>query len=125
MNIFGVGPLEILLILIIGILALGPEGMVEAGRKLGKFMRSIVSSEWWQSIRSGVDEVQNLPYRLMREAEFEEWNEFANPDQPDLTVGGSPRPSSQPEPDANTAPPSVDEPHQEGGKATENEQDPA
>jgi len=76
MNIFGIGPLEIVFVLIIGILVLGPEGMITAGRKMGKFMRSIIRSNWWQNIRKGVNEIQYLPQRLMREAELEELNEL-------------------------------------------------
>jgi len=76
MNIFGIGPLEIVFVLIIGILVLGPEGMISAGRKMGKFMRSIIKSNWWQNIRKGVSEIQYLPQRLMREAELEELNEL-------------------------------------------------
>ena len=76
MNIFGIGPLEIVFVLIIGILVLGPDGMITAGRKLGKFMRSIIRSTWWQNIRKGVTEIQYLPQRLMREAELEELNEL-------------------------------------------------
>ncbi len=76
MNIFGIGPLEIIFVLIIGILVLGPEGMIEAGNKLGKFLRSIIKSTWWQNIRKGVSEIQYLPQRLMREAELEELNEL-------------------------------------------------
>ncbi|MEE8356546.1 MAG: hypothetical protein V3R33_04475 [Anaerolineales bacterium] len=72
MNIFGIGPLEIIFVLIIGILVLGPEGMIEAGRKLGKLMRSIIHSSWWQNVRQGVNEIQHLPQRLIREAELEE-----------------------------------------------------
>jgi Sec-independent protein translocase protein TatA len=76
MNIFGIGPLEIIFILIIGILVLGPEGMVETGRKLGKFLRSIIRSNWWQNVRRGVNEIQHLPQKLIREAELEELNEL-------------------------------------------------
>ncbi len=76
MNIFGIGPLEIIFVLIIGILFLGPKGMIEAGHKLGKFMRSIIHSSWWQNVRRGVNEIQHLPQRLMREAELEELNEI-------------------------------------------------
>ena len=72
MNIFGIGTLEIIFVLIIGILVLGPEGMIEAGRKLGKFLRSIIKSNWWQNVRKGISEIQYLPQRLMREAELEE-----------------------------------------------------
>ncbi len=87
MNIFGIGPLEILLVILIGILVLGPEGMVETGRKLGKLIRSVVTSEWWRSVQSGVDEVQNLPSKLMREAEFEEWNELYKIKEEDFPTG--------------------------------------
>ncbi len=76
MNIFGIGPLEIIFVLIIGILVLGPEGMIDAGRKLGKFMRSIIHSSWWQNIRKGVTEIQYLPQRLIREAELEDLKEL-------------------------------------------------
>jgi len=76
MNIFGIGPLEIVFVLIIGILVLGPDGMIEAGRKLGRFMRSIIHSTWWKNVRQGVTEIQHLPQRLIREAELEELNEL-------------------------------------------------
>ena len=90
MNIFGIGPLEILFVLIIGILVLGPEGMVEAGRKLGKFLGSVVRSTWWQNIRRGVNEIQHLPQRLMREAELEELKEIRDLTKTDLPkIGGT------------------------------------
>ena len=84
MNIFGIGPLEIIFVLIIGILVLGPEGMIEAGRKLGKFISSIIRSTWWQNIRRGVNELQHLPHKLMREAELEELNELTRLDKNDF-----------------------------------------
>lgn len=76
MNIFGIGPLEIIFVLIIGILVLGPEGMIDSGRKLGKFLRSIIRSPWWQNVRKGVNEIQYLPQKLIREAELEELTEL-------------------------------------------------
>jgi len=89
MNIFGIGPLEIVFVLIIGILVLGPEGMIEAGSKLGKFLRSIIKSTWWQNVRRGVNEIQYLPQRLMREAELEELNELRNLTRNDFpNIGG-------------------------------------
>ena len=90
MNIFGIGTLEIIFVLIIGILVLGPEGMIEAGRKLGNFLRSIIKSTWWQNVRKGVSEIQYLPQRLMREAELEELNELRNLAKTDLpSIGGN------------------------------------
>lgn len=97
MNIFGIGPLEIIFVLIIGILILGPEGMIEAGRKLGKLLRSIIKSPWWNNIRRGVNEIQYLPQKLIREAELEELSElskitkedFPNIAKEDLLKGSS------------------------------------
>lgn len=90
MNIFGIGPLEIIFVLIIGILVLGPEGMIEAGGKLGKFLRSIIRSAWWQNVRKGVSEIQYLPQRLMREAELEELNELREMTKNNFpSIGGS------------------------------------
>jgi Sec-independent protein translocase protein TatA len=109
MNIFGIGPLEIVFVLIIGILVLGPDGMISAGRKMGKFMRSIIHSKWWQNVRKGVSEIQYLPQRLMREAELEELNELrmlTKEDFPKIggedllntsSWSGSPIPRSKPE----------------------------
>ena len=89
MNIFGIGPLEIIFVLIIGILVLGPEGMIEAGGKLGKFLRSIIKSGWWQNVRRGISEIQYLPQRLMREAELEELKEIRDLTQTKFpSIGG-------------------------------------
>ncbi|MFO7942735.1 MAG: hypothetical protein R6U51_00270 [Anaerolineales bacterium] len=98
MNIFGIGPLEIIFVILIGILVLGPEEMVETGRKLGKFIHSIVTSQWWQSVQSGMDEVQNLPSKLVREAELEKFNELYNLDNEYIPPGeqdDQQRPSSE------------------------------
>lgn len=89
MNIFGIGPLEIIFVLIIGILVLGPEGMIEAGGKLGRFLRSIIKSGWWQNVRRGISEIQYLPQRLMREAELEELKEIRELTQNSIpSIGG-------------------------------------
>lgn len=89
MNIFGIGPLEIIFVLIIGILVLGPEGMIEAGGKLGKFLRSIIKSGWWQNVRRGISEIQYLPQRLMREAELDELKEIRDLTQNKIpSIGG-------------------------------------
>jgi len=63
--------------------------MIEAGRKLGKFLRSIITSSWWQNIRKGITEIQYLPQRLMREAELDELNELRKMTEKDFPkIGG-------------------------------------
>ena len=41
MNVLGMGPLEILLILLVAFIVLGPQRMVDAGRLLGKATREV------------------------------------------------------------------------------------
>jgi Sec-independent protein translocase protein TatA len=118
MNIFGIGPLEIIFVLIIGILVLGPVGMVEAGKKLGRFMRTIIHSTWWKNVRQGVTEIQHLPQRLIREAELEELNQLRKLTEEDMpSIGGqsnfpasswSTGQPSKADPDLNTIPPESD-----------------
>jgi Sec-independent protein translocase protein TatA len=72
MDIFGIGPLELLFIVIIILLVLGPKEMVSALRTIGKVLRSIVTSDWWSSTKQTIQDVRKLPYDLMREAGMEE-----------------------------------------------------
>ena len=51
MNVLGIGPLEVIVVLILGLLVLGPEGMVKAGRKAGRVLRKLYSSDFWQAVR--------------------------------------------------------------------------
>lgn len=72
MDIFGIGPLELLLILLIALIVLGPNDMVKAGRTIGRTLRKIVSSDTWRVVQQASRELRNLPNRLMREAGLEE-----------------------------------------------------
>ena len=72
MEFLGVGPLELLFILLIALIFLGPNDMVKAGRTLGRTMRKIVMSPTWRNIRQTSDELRQLPTRLMRDASLEE-----------------------------------------------------
>lgn len=72
MEFLGVGPMELLLILIVALIFLGPKDMVKAGKTLGKFLRSIVMSPVWQAVQQTSRDLRYLPNRLMREAGLEE-----------------------------------------------------
>ncbi len=72
MNFFNFGPLEIVFILIIMIIALGPKKMVETAQSLGKFMRKIVKSPLWHTVMDTSRELRDLPSKLVREAGLEE-----------------------------------------------------
>jgi sec-independent protein translocase protein TatB len=81
MELFGIGPLELLFILIIALIVLGPKDMVKAGRTLGRFMRQIVTSDTWRTIQQASKELRNIPTRMMREAGIEDLKNQIPPGQ--------------------------------------------
>jgi Sec-independent protein translocase protein TatA len=72
MNILGIGPLELVFIVVIMILVLGPEQMVSTARKTGAFFRKVVKSPLWHTIMDTSRELRDLPTRIVREAGIEE-----------------------------------------------------
>lgn len=72
MEILGIGPLEILFILLISFVVLGPGDMAKTGRTIGRFLRKLVTSQWWSGFRNASREISQLPITLMREASIEE-----------------------------------------------------
>ena len=71
MQIFGIGLLEFVFILVIMVLVLGPKGMVQAARETGKFIRKIVRSPLWRDVVGTSREIRNLPQKIVREAGIE------------------------------------------------------
>jgi hypothetical protein len=72
MDIFGIGPLEFILILLIALIIFGPSDMAKAGRTLGRSLRRLVMSEEWRIIAQSAREIRHFPERMMREAGVEE-----------------------------------------------------
>lgn len=72
MEIFGVGILEVILILVIAVIVLGPEGMVKAAQSIGRFMRKVIKSPIWAQLMDTQRELREMPTRLVREAGLEE-----------------------------------------------------
>ena len=68
MEFLGIGPMELVLILIIALIVLGPNDMVKAGRTIGKFLRGLVMSDTWRAMTK----LRTLPNQLMREAGVDE-----------------------------------------------------
>ena len=69
MSVFGIGPLELLLILLIAFLVLGPEDAAKQARKLGKLIRKLRHSEAWYLFTNIRYEIEDLPRRLLDEDE--------------------------------------------------------
>lgn len=78
MEFLGIGPLELLIVLLLALVLLGPKDMAKAGRSLGKYMRKIVTSPQWKVVTQTSHELRNLPNRLIREAGLEEMQQEIN-----------------------------------------------
>lgn len=72
MEILGIGPLELLFIMLIALIVLGPKDMVKAGRTVGQVLRKVVTSPSWHAVQRTSREIRYLPNRLIREAGLEE-----------------------------------------------------
>lgn len=71
MEIFGVGPAELIFILLIAIIILGPKDMQKAGRTIGRWLNQLIRSDGWKVFQKTSAELRNLPRNLMREANME------------------------------------------------------
>jgi Sec-independent protein translocase protein TatA len=71
MEILGVGPSEFVFIVLIAIVVLGPKNMKQAGRTIGRLLNRYVTSDTGKLVANTFNELSNLPRRLMREANLE------------------------------------------------------
>jgi Sec-independent protein translocase protein TatA len=76
MNVFGVGPSEFFLLLVIALLILGPERMVKASQGIARLIRNLILSPAWRTIQQVQAEVRNLPTQLIREAGLEDMDKI-------------------------------------------------
>lgn len=71
MEILGIGAPELVFILIIAIIVLGPRDMQKAGRTIGRWLNQLVRSDTWKVFQRTSAELRKLPHTLMREANME------------------------------------------------------
>jgi Sec-independent protein translocase protein TatA len=72
MDLLGVGPLELILVILIIFLVLGPDDLAATGKKIGRFLSTIRKSDFWRGVNDVSKELRSLPTTLMREAELED-----------------------------------------------------
>ena len=77
MEILGIGMSELVFIVIIALIVLGPKDMQKAGKTIGKFLRDIITSDGWKVFQQTSRELRTLPNRLMRDAN-EELNQIGD-----------------------------------------------
>jgi Sec-independent protein translocase protein TatA len=72
MEILNIGPLELLVILVLAVLMFGPDDLVNFAHKAGRWIYNLRKSELWQEIEGTTKEIQELPQKILKEAELEE-----------------------------------------------------
>lgn len=72
MTFLNIGILEIILVLVVMIIFLGPEQVVDMAGKFGRFIRKITRSEFWTTVSDTSREIRNIPKTLVEETGLEE-----------------------------------------------------
>lgn len=98
MEILGIGMPELIFVIIIAIIVLGPKDMQKAGKTIGRWLRSVVTSDGWKIFQQTSRELRTLPNKLMREAN-EELNQIGNQVGKELNSASSPAASRVQTPD--------------------------
>jgi sec-independent protein translocase protein TatB len=88
MEILGIGASELIFILLIAIIVLGPKDMQKAGKTVGRWLNQFVKSDGWKALQRASKEVRGL---LMREANLEEFQKLGKDIQNNIEP--RPRPS--------------------------------
>ena len=118
MEILGIGTSELIFIVVIALIILGPKDMQKAGKTVGKWLRDIVTSDGWKMFQQTSRELRTLPNRLMREANNElneinkigkELNNASNltvgkPNTPNIPLRSQPIATQPPTPNKVTPP---------------------
>ncbi len=71
MEILGIGMPELIFIVIIALLILGPKDMQKAGKTIGHFLRNLTRSDGWKIFQQTSRNVRDLPTRLIRDANMD------------------------------------------------------
>src|SRR3972149_207025 len=115
LDLFGVGPLELLLVVLLALVLFGPKDIANNARSAGRFLNRLYKSEGWRTMTQAPAALRNLPNRLAREAELEQVDQVrrdeAGPERP-LATPPAPQPTGMtawtPEGAEAPAPPAAD-----------------
>jgi Sec-independent protein translocase protein TatA len=72
MEFLGIGPLELLLIIILALIVFSPKDIAGGGKAVGRWINRLYRSDTYRSMKQVSQELQDLPNRLAREAHLDE-----------------------------------------------------
>lgn len=68
----GLGIPELIILVLLAFVLIGPERGQEVAVKVGRFLRNVMRSQWWGEINEITRAMRNLPTTLVRMAELED-----------------------------------------------------
>ena len=72
MDFLGIGPLELVAILLIVFIVMGPKDIVKMANTLGRTLGNLRRSEAWTAMRRAQREIRSLPDTLAKQADFDD-----------------------------------------------------
>jgi sec-independent protein translocase protein TatB len=72
MEFLGIGPLELIVIIILALVVFSPRDIAGGGKTVGRWINRLYRSDTYRSMKQVSQELQDLPNRLAREANLEE-----------------------------------------------------
>lgn len=72
MDFLGIGPMELIAILLILFVVMGPSDLVKMGSTLGRALRKFRLSGTWRAVQNATRELRSLPNTLARQAGIDE-----------------------------------------------------
>ncbi|MEX1248464.1 MAG: twin-arginine translocase TatA/TatE family subunit [Anaerolineales bacterium] len=72
MDFLGIGPTELIAILLILFLVMGPQDLVNIAGTLGRALRNLRQSNTWRAVQDAGRQLRELPESLVRKAGIEE-----------------------------------------------------
>lgn len=71
MELFGIGPLELIFILLLALIIFGPKDLEKAGRTIGRSLYKFINSDTWRTLTRTSQKIKTFPNDLMRQAQQE------------------------------------------------------
>lgn len=90
MEFLGIGPLELLFIVLIVVLIFSPKDIAGGAKTIGRTLNRMYQSDNYKILQKTSDEIRNLPQRLAREANLEDFNAELKAESPPAAPPDSP-----------------------------------
>ena len=121
MEVLGIGLPELVLILVIIFLVMGPKDMASTARRIARTIRSLTQSEFWRATREAWRMAQDIPNELLRETGLEDAQKELNQMGSQLNQWSREVDSTLKAPDANRILPPSQEAAPQAAEAAESQ----